>query len=185
MLDTHHFFFALSIDICVLILQMLIPFDSSSQYSSRIIFPPNSFCWVIFFLENNGVECVPRHRRCIRNWLIEFIIRYWESLANFSPCAKFHIHPDWSEKSRKILRSAKCTKGVSQIEPHRISLHFWAKIWLMNFQQMVDLCKSGRGKISNTTPLQSCWLQSDFRQNILGKICQVLMIKFSPQSWHF
>ena len=124
--------------------------------SSDIVEPPNPIFHFplpfYIFKMINGVECVPHHRMCISNWLIEFIIRYWKSEKASQTSAKFHIYSDWSEKSRKILRSAKCTKGVSQIEPHRISLQFWAKIWLMNF--------GGNGGIVQIWPRQNIKLLS-------------------------
>ena len=145
--------------------------------SSNIVEPPNPIFHFplpfYIFKMNNGVECVPHHRMCISNWLIEFIIRYWKSEKASQTSAKFHIYPDWSEKSRKILRSAKCTKGVSQIEPHRISLQFWAKIWLMNLSKSANCANLAAAKYPTTSPLQSCWLQSDCSQNILGKMSQV------------
>ena len=123
---------------------------------------------------NYGVECFPHQRRYISNWLIEFIIRYWKSEKASQTSAKFHIHPDWSEKNRKILRSGKCTKAVSQIEPHRFPCSSEPKYgwWIWANRGIVQIWQNiPPPSLSNS--LHSCWLHSDCSQNILGKMSQV------------
>ena len=80
------------------------------------------FLFLDKFLMKNGIGRVPHHRRCISNsWLIEFssnIEIFWKILKN--SCAKSSTFIQIGlRKSAKFC--AKCTKDVSQIEPHRIS----------------------------------------------------------------
>ena len=64
------------------------------------------------------------------------------------------FHPDWSEK---VQNCAKCTKGISQIELHRISS---PKIWLMNFckwRNCGNLAAAKYPEIFSNNRVVFCW----------------------------